>query len=287
LRWHVSALTRNIDSVKHKYSLLAVKEGTPLIASLTLVASMLLAQAGSHNGNPSTIPPEAGQIVQLVNQARAAAGAGPLQWDTVLVEAARQHCLRMAAEESAERQYDGEPALTERAAQAGAHFSLIAESVAVGSAPADIHGEWMRSPDDRTNLLNPQADRIGVAVVANGGKLYAVADFERAVPAMTQSQVEAAIAGLLRRSGITVLHDTADTTAARAVCATDRPLSRDEVGRHPGFVLRWQDSDLTRLPQALMEQIKTPRYSQAAVGSCPAQDVQGAFTAYRVAVLLY
>jgi hypothetical protein len=96
--------------------------------------------------------------------------------------------------------------------------------------------------------------------------------------------VEAAIAGLLRHSGITVLRDT---TAARAVCATDRPLSRDEVGRHPGFVLRWQDSDLTHLPQALTEQIKTPRYSQAAVGSCPAQDVNGAFTAYRVAVLLY
>jgi hypothetical protein len=36
-----------------------------------------------------------------------------------------------------------------------------------------------------------------------------------------------------------------------------------------------------------MERIHTPQYSQAAVGSCPAQDVKGAFTAYRVAVLLY
>jgi hypothetical protein len=270
--------------VKHKYSLLAVKEEIPLIVSLTLVASMISAQAGSQNGNPATIPPQAWQIVQLVNHARAEAGVGPLQWDTALAEAARQHCLRMATEESVEHQYDGEPALTERAAQAGAHFSLIAESVAVGSTPADIHGEWMLSPGDRSNLLNPQIDRVGVAIVASRGTLYAVADFERAVPALTQSQVEAAIAGLLRHSGITVLRDT---TAARAVCATDRPLSRDEVGRHPGFVLRWQDSDLTHLPQALTEQIKTPRYSQAAVGSCPAQDVNGAFTAYRVAVLLY
>jgi hypothetical protein len=248
---------------------------------------MLLAQAGSQNGNPATIPPQASQIVQLVNQARAAAGAGPLQWDTALAEVARQHCLRMTAEESAEHQYDGEPALTKRAAQAGAHFSLIAESVAVGSTTADIHGEWMRSPGDRSNLLNPQADRIGAAIVASGGKLYAVADIERAVPAMTQSQVEAMIADLLRRSGITILRETSDTAAARAVCATDKPLQRDEVGRHPGFVLRWQDSDLTHLPQALTELTKTPRYSQAAVGSCPAQDVEGAFTAYRVAVLLY
>ena len=253
-------------------------------AGLTFAASMLLAQTGAQYGGPPTIPPQAGQIVQLLNSARAEAGAGPLRWDTALAEAARQHCLRMDTEGSSDHQYDGELALTERASRSGAHFSSIAESVAVDSNPDDIYGGWMRSPDDRTNLLNPQMDRIGVAIIASRGILYAVADFARAVPVLTQTQVEAAIAGLLRRSGITVLRDAA---AARAVCATDRPLSRAEAGRHPGFVLRWQDSDLTHLPQALTEQIKTPLYSQAEVGNCPAQDVKGAFTAYRVAVLLY
>ena len=255
-----------------------------VIVSLTLSASMLLAQAGSQNQNPATIPPEAWQIVQLVNQVRAVARAGPLQWDAALAEAARQHCLRMAAEGSIEHQYGGEPTLVERAGKAGAHFSLIAESVAVGSTPADIHGGWMRSPDDHTNLLNPQADRIGVATITSRGVLYAVADYERAVPVLTQSQVEAAITGLLRHSGIVVQRDP---TAARATCVTDTTLSRSEVGRHPGFVLRWQDSDLTKLPEALVDRIKTPQYGEAAVGSCPAQDVNGAFTTYRVAVLLY
>ena len=248
---------------------------------------MLLAQAGAQNGSPATIPPEAWQIVQLVNHARAEAGASPLQWDAALAEAARQHCLRMATEESIEDQLDGEPALTERASHAGAHFGLIAESVATDSAPASIYGGWIYSPDDRTNLLNPHMDRIGVAIVASGGTLYAVADFERAVPVLTQTQVESAIAAQLRRNGITVLRGAADTAAARAVCVLDKPLSRAEEGRHPGFVSRWQESDLSQLPQALTEQIKTPLYRQAAVGSCPAQDVKGAFTAYRVAVLLY
>jgi hypothetical protein len=36
-----------------------------------------------------------------------------------------------------------------------------------------------------------------------------------------------------------------------------------------------------------VEQLATGRYHKAAVGSCPAQDVNGAFTIYRVAVLLY
>jgi Cysteine-rich secretory protein family len=254
------------------------------IVSLTLVASTLLGQTDSPHGNPATTPPEALQIVQLINQARATFKAGPLQWDAALAEAASQHGLRMAAEESIQHQYGGEPAVAERALQAGAHFSLIAESVAAGSSPDDIQSRWMRSPDDRANLLNPQIDRVGVAVIASHDALYVVADLERAVPALTQSQVEAAIAGLLRHSGIAVLRDP---TAARDTCVTDETLSSAEVGRHPGFVLRWQDSDMTTLPQALVEQIKTPKYSEAAVGSCPPQNVNGPFTTYRVAVLLY
>jgi len=257
-----------------------------LAASLTLGATMLLSQTGSPNGNRATIPEDAGQIVQLVNQARGEAGVGPLQWDAALAEAARQHCLRMSNEEAVEHQYGGEPDVSERARQAGAHFSLIAESMAVGPTPGDIVGGWMRSSDDRTNLQNPQVDHVGVAIVGSRGALYAVADYERAVPVLTQSQVEAAIAGLLRHNGIAVKRDP---TAARAACVADKRLSqsRYEAGPQPGFVFRWQESDLTHLPQALMERIKTPQYSQAAVGSCPAEGVEGAFTTYRVAVLLY
>jgi uncharacterized protein YkwD len=98
------------------------------MVSLTLVASMLLAQTGSLNENPATIPPESWRIVQLANQARAEAGAGPLQWDAALAEAARQHCLRMAAEGPTEHRFGGEPAVAERARRAGAHFDLIAKA---------------------------------------------------------------------------------------------------------------------------------------------------------------
>jgi uncharacterized protein YkwD len=86
-------------------------------AGLMLIAPMLLAPAGSQTVNPATTHPEAWQIVQMINQARAAAGTSPLQWDAALAEAARQHGLRMAAEGSAEHQYTGEPAISERAGQ--------------------------------------------------------------------------------------------------------------------------------------------------------------------------
>ena len=51
--------------------------------------------------------------------------------------------------------------------------------------------------------------------------------------------------------------------------------------------MRWQDSELAQLPQALTERLASGRYRRAAVGSCPARGVEGSFSAYRVAVLLY
>ena len=51
--------------------------------------------------------------------------------------------------------------------------------------------------------------------------------------------------------------------------------------------MRWQAGDLTELPQALVDQLASGNYRQAAVGSCPAQVAEGSFTAYRVAVILY
>jgi hypothetical protein len=219
------------------------------------------------------------QLLALANQSRAAQGAGPLRWDQALAAAALQHCRRMAAEGPISHRYGGEPDLTARAGQAGAHFSLIEENIAVGSYPATIHQGWMDSPGHRSNLLNPQVDRVGIAVVAANGVIYAVADYARAVQVLTPVQVEAAIAALLRPRGLIILKDPLD---ARAYCANgSKDLSE------PGFLMRWQNPDLTQLPQQLANQLGRGIYRRAAVGSCPPQNVDGAFTTYRMAVLLY
>jgi hypothetical protein len=244
--------------------------------------SCAAAQAGgAPNGRSGAIQPEAWQIVQLANQARAAAGAGPLKWDWALARAARQHCLRMAAEGPISHRYGGEPDLDQRAGQAGAHFSLIEENVAIGPTPARIHDEWMNSAGHRANLLNPKVDRVGVAVVASRGVLYAAADYERSVPVLTQTQVEASIAQLLRDRGVTVPDDPTD---ARAYCAQGS-VAINSGGA--GFRMMWQEADLSKLPKGLRERLASGQYSRAAVGSCPEKDVEGSFTAYRVAVLLF
>ena len=79
----------------------------------------LLAQEGRE------IPPEAEQLMQLANQARAAAGVQTLRWDNALAAAARKHTLRMASEGPIAHQYPGELNVSERAGLTGAHFDLI------------------------------------------------------------------------------------------------------------------------------------------------------------------
>jgi hypothetical protein len=229
------------------------------------------------------VQPEAEQIMALANRARAAAGAGPLIWDPALALAARKHCLRMAAEGPLSHQYPGELDVSERAGQAGAHFDVIEENVAIGSTPAEIHDEWMHSAGHRTNLLNPHVDRVGIAVVSARGVLYAVADYSRGVQSLTQIQVEARVAEMIKRSSVAIFPDA---TVARAACSMESGVPRS-AAHPPGFILRWQDSEMTQLPQALIDRLDSGRYHQAVVGSCEPRNANGTFTAYRVAVLLY
>jgi Cysteine-rich secretory protein family len=252
----------------------------------TLCTGIVQAQRGEGMAQPAgePQPAKAEQLFTMANATRAQEGRGQLGWDQALAGAAMKHCLVMAAKGPISHRYSGEADLTTRAAAAGAHFSLIEENIAVGSYPGSIHQGWLDSPGHRTNLLNPDIDRVGIAVVAAHGVLFAVADYARAVPVLTQSQVEAHVGGLLRGRGLSV---TVDTTDARAACRLDKGLPSIPGADPPQFVMRWQDGNLDQLPARLVENLASGRYRRAAVGSCPPRGAEGAFTVYRVAVLLY
>ncbi|MGH9590118.1 MAG: CAP domain-containing protein [Terracidiphilus sp.] len=254
-----------------------------LLAGLVGLAAQ--AQDVRNGQRPGRVrPDDAEQLFALANLARMHAGAGRLKWDPALAEAARQHCVRMAQEGPIEHRYGGEPSLTERAAAAGAHFSLVEENVAVGPSADAIHEEWMHSPPHRTNMLNPKVDRIGTAIVAARGTLYAVADFSAAVQQLSPAQVEARVGNLIRVSGVSILPSPEQ---ARQACATDEGMPPSKPGMQPLFLMRWQSSTLDALPKVLTETLASGRYRGASVGSCKPEGTQDSFSAYRVAVLLY
>jgi hypothetical protein len=253
------------------------------VFSMALALPLFACAQASQQGAPD-MRGESEQLFALANQARAQAGAGKLEWDPALAGAALDHCRRMAFEGPIAHRYNGEPDLAERASQSGARFGVIEENVAVGPSAEGIHEEWMNSPGHRANLLSPEVDRVGIAVVSSRGVLYAVADYSHGVVALAAPQIEERVAGLIRPSGVTIL---ANPALARTACAADSGMPHPAAGPQPRFIMRWQASDLSQLPQALVDHLSSGNYHQASVGSCPAQGGQNSFSSYRLAVLLY
>jgi len=250
---------------------------------IALITIFSCVSSTSFAATQQNIQPEARELLLAANQARASVGAPALTLDPQLTLAARQHCLRMASEGSLSHRYAGESELTTRASQSGSHFSLIEENVAVGPTVVNIHHAWMQSQGHRENLLNPDIDRVGIAVVASRGTLYAVADYARSVQSLAPAQVEAAISQLLRPARLIVRNDSA---LARQYCSSTNHLSSDGPNA-PSFMMRWQGADLSQLPNTLLLRIGTGLYHEASVGSCKPKGLDDSFTAYRIVVLLY
>ena len=229
-------------------------------------------------------------LVDLANQARTEAGLKPLVWDAGLGTAAKAHAERMAQEGPISHRYGGEPDLAQRAAGAGAHFSLIEENIAIADSPLHVHQSWMKSPAHHDNLLNPKIDRIGVALVSAHDVLYAVADYAQGVASMSAADVEASVAKVITDKGITLLPDP---SAARQYCAQETTSDKSKsqtTGMRPKFLMRWQSADITNLPPQMAQALASGQFKQASVGACaPQGSGSGApvFSGYRVAVLLY
>jgi len=220
-------------------------------------------------------------LFNSANQARAAAGLAPLKWDSALAKAAHQHALKMAQMNQLSHQFPGEPPMQDRAKQAGASFSLVAENIAQGPTPEGIHQQWMHSAPHRANLLDPQLNAIGVAVVQSGNTLFAVQDFAAAVPTASLSEQERQVASELvaRHAELNV---DAGSREARQTCE----LAQGYAGDRPATVLRYESSDITHIPDEVLQKIPSGKYHQALVGACQATG-NSDFARFRVAILLF
>jgi uncharacterized protein YkwD len=251
--------------------------------------SPTLSQERPQNRPPNTPPlappplssqPSAEEKLLLddANRERVAAGIQPLKWDDALAAAARLHAQTMASQNLLLHQCLNEPPVDQRAAQAGAKFSMIAENIAVGPNPETIHNGWMHSPGHRKNILNPDITAVGIAATRGSGGLFAVQDFSRPVADLSLEQQEARVISLLKSNGLPGAIATED---ARTTCKMDRTL-QDAPAL---YVIRFEVTDLNKLPGDLLDKVKSRAYRKAGVGACRAADIAN-FTRYRIAVLL-
>jgi Cysteine-rich secretory protein family len=224
---------------------------------------------------------EATELMRATNEDRAQQGLGPLKWDPALARAAQRHAELMVGRGALSHQYAGEADLVTRVGQEGAHFRVVAENLAVAPSPDAVEVEWMHSPPHRRNILDARLNEIGIGLVRQGGNLWAVEDFSAGVAAIGSSQIELTIGQLLSHRGI---QPGGNVAAARQTCA----MEHGSAGAvRPKFVMRWEGSDLTRLPNVLEQQISTGRFRTAAVGACDTGNGQPGFTTYRLAVMLF
>jgi hypothetical protein len=255
---------------------MAVAKRIWLAVAIFIVAALVLSE-----GSQAQSDEKAQQILSLTNQDRADHGLTPLKWDTSLATAATAHTERMANEKSLSHQYPGEPDVSARAAQAGAHFQAIAENTAMGPNVPSIEKQWMNSVPHRTNILDPQMNVIGIAVVEKGGYLFATEDFANAAQSLNKDQVEDKVGALLHDQNI---DPSGPRDQAEQVCSTDHGMPQ---GANAKAIVRFQTSDLSRLPSQVAEQLRSGQFTKAAVGACSPGASEGNFTSYRVAVLLY
>jgi len=246
------------------------------VLELASIAPSLPAQSAPENN--LTVAEQ--YLLAAANEARANEGLPPLHLDSVLTEASAQHAREMANHNAISHQFDGEPELATRGANAGAHFSLISENVGEAPSSVIIHDLWMHSPGHRANLLDPNVDTIGIAIVTRDNQLYAVEDFASTVKILTLNQQERAVAGVIEQSGMRVAETTDD---ARQTCS----MSTGYAGsRQPWFIMRYTASSLNAIPSQLKSRLTSGKYHQAVVGACSTTR-KSSFTAYNIAVLLY
>lgn len=247
-----------------------------LAAALVLVAPVLRAQSNAEGD--LTVAEQ--YLLVAANQDRAAQGLPALHLSPVLSQASAFHAEQMAAHAAISHQFPDEPGLATRGANAGVHFSLITENVGEAPTSVIIHNLWMHSPGHRANLLDPNVNSIGIAIVTRDNQLYAVEDFASTVETLSLNQQEHTVASVLSQSGMRV---TDTTTDARQTCA----MSTGYAGsRQPWFIMRYTASTLTELPTQLKTRLTSGKYHQAVVGAC-SDTRNGPFTAYNIAVLLY
>ncbi len=145
------------------------------MATVAIMTAAALLCALSHAQSPAVRAER--NLLSSVNEARRSQGLPPLRWDESLAAAARRHAAVMAEHGSAQHAFGGEPGLSARVKQTGAHFSWLSENVTEGPTSEFIHAQFMHSSSHRANILDIDMNSIGIGIVERNGQFYAVEDF--------------------------------------------------------------------------------------------------------------
>jgi len=230
-------------------------------------------------------------LLSLMNQARSRQGVPPLQSDSSLDAAAYEHAVLMAKKRELSHQFSGEPALSERLLASGKiRLDKVGENVALDITVEGANEHFLRSPPHRKNLLDPDFNVVGLAIVVNGEQIYVVQDFGRLVNNYSSNQAEDAVAKAVRdkrqSAGAPPLERVYRSDLHGVACAMARENKLDVAGARPlsqnYHVLKYSSRGVDKLPQGTEQLIESREISKFSTGVCAAAGQN-----YFVIVLLY
>jgi uncharacterized membrane protein required for colicin V production len=114
------------------------------------------------------------QMLDLVNEERAAAGLAALIWDERLVPVARQHSEEMFRLKYFSHQSPVSGTPFDRIKNAGIAYTRAGENLAYAQSVSVAHRGLMQSPGHRENILRPEFTHVAIGVVSAGayGRMF-------------------------------------------------------------------------------------------------------------------
>jgi uncharacterized protein YkwD len=232
------------------------------------------------------------QLLELANQARAEAGLAPLQADDGLTRAARKHSSLMASQKQLSHDLPGEPALPQRlAATSTLQLSAEGENVGFAASATVVHQGFMHSPHHRENLLDPDYNVAGFAVVRNGNLIYVTEDFGHGLPIHSTQQAEDLVAGSVshsrRAAALPELQRLDGKAAESAACAMAQADSLNGPALQARYLVRYTSMRPETLPQETARPIRDAVAHAFAIGTCYAHSNTYPNGAYWIVLLVY
>jgi uncharacterized protein YkwD len=142
---------------------------TALLGVAALLATVVIPAASRFMTSDVEASGEASSLLTLLNQARQNNGLAPLSEASDLTAAAQERASIMARQGALSHTPDLGSNLC--------CWTWIGENVAYAGSVQSLNSVLINSPDHRANILNADADDVGVAVVSNGGTLWAAQVF--------------------------------------------------------------------------------------------------------------
>jgi uncharacterized protein YkwD len=232
------------------------------------------------------------QLFDLVNSERAKAGAPKLDWSSKLAQAALAHSKLLDQHQDLSHQFGGEPPLQERVGATGLRFNSVAENVAEAPDVDTAHKGLMHSPGHRTNILNPNYNAIGIAIVQHGSQLFVTQDFAHVLANYTEKQFQDEMVSSInraRRAGrLPRLDIISDPRLRKAACQQDMNTNRMIQGL-PGAtrLVVFSQSEPGSFPSDLRQAISDAKVNRMGIGVCLESGGRNGFSHFWVVAAFY